>query len=277
MDKSVHYPTIPLTRGDDIHNLELMDSADLVLFLAGNQFMAAAKLLREFRKIVPSIHDIYYETLPPGLELKQILAGGAMFGETRLTGRPDVYTSVTEDAMESLISVGRVKEYSRYLGNRLVLMVAGGNPKGISSLADLGREDIIVSQPGELEDIRHYTRQMYTDFGGGELANRIMESKWAEGTTLTTLVHHRETPMSITRGMADTGPVWFTEVLNAKREGLEVEEVEVGPAFDQRNAVNYYCAVLNDAPNPENAELFVQYLKSSTAQEVFRGYGFLTD
>ncbi|MEJ2428028.1 MAG: hypothetical protein P8075_03760 [Deltaproteobacteria bacterium] len=33
------YPVIPAERGDDLHNLKFADSADLVLFVAGNQFM----------------------------------------------------------------------------------------------------------------------------------------------------------------------------------------------------------------------------------------------
>jgi len=33
-------PVIPSDRSDDLHNLEIADSSDLVLFMAGNQFMA---------------------------------------------------------------------------------------------------------------------------------------------------------------------------------------------------------------------------------------------
>lgn len=270
-------PLIPPERADDIHNIERMDSADLVLFLAGNQFMAAAKLLNSFKSLHPDVREIFYETLPPGLELRQILAGGAMFRGVVLTGRPDVYTSVTGEAMEKLKAAGRVKEYSIYLRNRLALMVARGNPRGISSLKDLARDDVVVSQPGELEDIRHYTRLMYAAFGGEELARRVMERKRAEGTTVETTVHHRETPRKITEGAADAGPVWYTEVLNAQDEGLEVEAVEVGREFDQRDNVRYYCAALTDAPNPDNARRFVEFLTSPSAREVFREYGFLAD
>jgi len=271
------YPLIPSERADDIHNIERMDSADLVLFLAGNQFMAAEELLNAFKSRYPGIREIFYETLPPGLELRQILAGGAMFRGKRLTGRADVYTSVTREAMETLKAAGRVKEYSAYLRNRLVLMVARGNPRGISSIKDLARDDVVVSQPGELEDIRHYTRLMYVAFGGEELAHRVMERKRAEGTTLDTTVHHRETPLRITKGMADAGPVWYTEVLSAQNKGLKVDVVEVGREFDQRDKVRYYCTALTDAPNPDNAKRFVEFLISPPARDVFREYGFLTE
>ncbi|MEE9529680.1 MAG: hypothetical protein V3W52_01720 [Syntrophobacteria bacterium] len=35
-EKDRAYPVIPSDRGDDLHNLECVDSADLVLFVAGN-------------------------------------------------------------------------------------------------------------------------------------------------------------------------------------------------------------------------------------------------
>ena len=71
------FPRIPEDCSDDLHGLEYADSADLVLFMAGNQFMVMDVLLAAFRNQFPEVQKIFYETLPPGLELKQILAGGA--------------------------------------------------------------------------------------------------------------------------------------------------------------------------------------------------------
>ena len=51
----------------------------LLLFMAGNQFIVMEELLAAFQKEFPDVQKIFYETLPPGLELKQILAGGAIF------------------------------------------------------------------------------------------------------------------------------------------------------------------------------------------------------
>ena len=38
-------PTIPPERADDLHHLQYADAADLVLFMAGNQFMVMQELL----------------------------------------------------------------------------------------------------------------------------------------------------------------------------------------------------------------------------------------
>ena len=271
-------PVIPSDRSDDLHGLETADSADLTVFLAGNQFMAAAGLMAAFQKSHPEVTRIFYETLPPGLELKQILAGGARFGETILTGRADVYTSVNEGSMKTLEAAGRIPAggYRRYLGNRLTLMVPAGNPAGIRSVADLGGDAVRISQPDpDNEDIGGHIVEMYRRAGGEALVRRIMEEKRADGTTIYTTVHHRETPLSIQKGTVDVGPVWATEVIHARSEGLAVDEVAPGPDLDARDRIGYYSCVLADAPHPENAARFEAFLSSETAAEIYARYGFI--
>ncbi len=268
-------PEIPPTRGDDLHNIEHMNKADLVLFMAGNQFMVMEDLLEEFRKTCPEVREIFYETLPPGLELKQILAGGARFKDTVMDVMPDIYTAVSEDGMKQLSEPGLISDYFIYLHNRIVLMVSEGNPCGIKTVKDLGRKDIRISQPGDMEDISYYITAMYEKAGGSELVKRILEQKKAEGTTIFTVVHHRETPLRIRDGIADAGPVWATEVFNAIKEGLRVEAVEPGKEIDQREEVNYFIARLNKAPNYENADKFLRFIRSGPAQEIYKQYGFV--
>src|SRR4030067_2068589 len=240
-------PEIPLSSGAALHGLEYMDSADLVLFMAGNQFMVMDDLLNLFQQEHPEIRKIFYETLPPGLELKQILAGGAKFGEKEIKVTPDVYTAVTEDAMKELFHKEYIDDYFVYLHNRIVLMVPEGNPKSIKIVLDLGRDDVRISQPGAMEDITLYITDMYRSAGGDALEKKIMDGKRAEGTTNLTIVHHRETPLSVKKGAVDVGPVWATEVRNAQSMGLKVEAIEPGEDLDQREKVKYYIAQLQNA------------------------------
>jgi len=268
-------PEIPPTRGDDIHNIEFMHTADLVLFMAGNQFMVMDELLAEFRSQHPEIKKIFYETLPPGLELRQIIAGGARFGDTVIDVIPDVYTSVTEDAMKELQERDLIDNYAIYLHNRIVLMVRKGNPLDIRSVTDLGRDEARISQPGPMEDISKYIEAMYERAGGKALVKRILEEKRAEATTVFTIVHHRETPLRLVKGTVDVGPVWATEVVNAVRQGMEVEAIEPGEGLDQRESVNYYITRLKKGKNPGNAEKFIDFIMSPAAQEIYRAHGFV--
>jgi ABC-type molybdate transport system substrate-binding protein len=268
-------PDIPPDRGDDLRHLEHMKDADLVLFMAGNQFMVMDELLAAFRQEHEGIERIFCETLPPGLELRQILAGGARFRRQILRGDPDVYTSVTAGAMERLARAGLASEHRVYLHNRIVLMVPEGNPTGIAGVGDLARDDVRISQPGELEDISGHIANMYRATGGEDLVRRILTEKRNDGTTVLTQVHHRETPRRLIDDEADVGPVWATEVVYAQREGLRIEAVEPGEGIDQRDRVNYFVTKLEKAPNPANAETFFDFILSPGAQEIYRRYGFL--
>jgi ABC-type molybdate transport system substrate-binding protein len=272
------YPVIPTDRGDDLHNLEFADSADLVLFVAGNQFMVMEELLGIFQSQYPEINKIFYETLPPGLELKQILAGGAVFRDKLINVRPDVYASVSEAAMKQLIAknLTSAEDYFLYLHNRIVLMIPEGNPAKIDAVQDLGRSEVRISQPNpEYEDIAFHIMDMYRDAGGDTLVHRIMEEKRAEGTTILTTVHHRETPLRIEKGTVDVGPVWATEIKYARQKNLAVDAVEPGEGLDQREKINYYICPLKGAANPVNGEKFLQFIQSSRAQGIYEKYGFL--
>ncbi len=263
---------IPENRIDDIIGLE-HEKPELVLFMAGNQFMAIKELIEAFSDEY-GVRKIFCETLPPGLLLKQILAGGAVFRGRILPGMPDVYTSVSEEAMLKLLDRGMIDSYVPYMKNRIAIMVREGNPAGIKNELDLGRDDVTVSQPNpENEHIAIYVLQMYREAGGERLVRKIMEEKLEAGKTLLTKVHHRETPERIVRGVADAGPVWFTEVRYAEKKGLPVEGVL--PEHDQSDKVRYYACVMKEAPNPENAEAFMEFLQSSRAKEIYEKYGFL--
>ncbi len=271
-------PVIPPDRGDDLHNLNLAVEADLVLFMAGNQFMAMPEIIAQFQQCHPEVKKIFYETLPPGLELKQILSGGAEFRGQVIDVAPDVYTSVNRKGMQVLESAGRIAPgaYALYLHNRLTLMVPEGNPAGIKTISDLGREDVRISQPDPAnEDIAFHIVDMYRQAGGEQLVNRIMNVKRAEGTTILTIVHHRETPLRISKGTVDVGPVWATETIYAGSTGLKFDVIEPGEDLDQRENINYYICRLKNAPNPENAQKFINFITSPAAHEVYERYGFV--
>jgi molybdate transport system substrate-binding protein len=271
-------PVIPADRSDDLHNLEIADSADLILFMAGNQFMVMKEIVSAFKKEYPDVEKVFYETLPPGLELKQILSGGALFRGETIVVQPDIYTSVNEKAMETLKETGHIfkDNYHLYLHNRLTLMVQKGNPARITSVSDLGRDSIRISQPDPAnEDIAFHIIHMYRQAGGDELVHRIMEKKRDEGTTIFTAVHHRETPLRILKKTVDVGPVWATEAIYAKASGLLFDVVEPGEDFDQRNRINYYICKLRRALHPENADKFIEFIRSSVARQIYQNYGFL--
>jgi ABC-type molybdate transport system substrate-binding protein len=274
----VDHPVIPDARGDDLHGLADIARAELIIFMAGNQFMVMPDLMTAFRQRHPQIGPIYYETLPPKMELRQILSGGAVFRGQRIGGAADIYTSVSQQGVETLAENGLVDSDACfvYLHNRIALMVSAGNPLGIAQVTDLAREGLRISQPStEHEDIAEHILAMYRQAGGAELVDIIMAAKQGRGETVLTTVHHRETPERLLEGRVDAGPVWATEIEHARRRSLPLEGVEVGSDLDQREHVRYYACPLKTGRNPQNARYFLDFLKSPEAAGIYSRHGFI--
>ena len=270
-------PVIPDDRSDDLHGLENAEGADLVVFMAGNQFMVMPDLMAAFQSHQPTVGRIFYETLPPKIELHQILAGGAVFRRQIITTPPDVYTSVSQKPVETLTEAGLVDpdQCFVYLHNRISLMVAKGNPHGIKSVRDLGHKGVTISQPNpRYEDIAEHILNMYRAAGGEALVQRIMVDKQQTGETRLTMVHHRETPQRLMKGRVDVGPVWATEIEHARRVGHPLEGVEVGQDLDQRGRVRYFACPIRIGRNPAQGKAFLDFLRSDTARRIYAAFGF---
>lgn len=268
------HPTIPDVRAEDMKGMGHAAEADLVVFMAGNQFMAMPELITTFRLEHPEVELVSYQTLPPKMMLAQILSGGAHYQGALLDVMPDVYTCVDPAAVEALRAAGLTDAGHVYLHNALTLLVPAGNPAEVAGASDLGRPEVRVSQPNpDYEDIALHALNMYRAVGGEALVTAVMKDKVAAGTTLLTTVHHRETPERLVAGQADVGPVWVSEAAHAADRGLPVETVEVG-GHDQAEAVSYHACVVNKGRNAANGQLFVDFLRGASARRVFAAHGF---
>jgi hypothetical protein len=142
------------------------ESAQLRLFMAGNQFVVMDNLIAEFKKQHPKYQEIYYVTIPPGKELQWILQGGAEWraagfpnvqelvkptgdpddwfmqdtGDVgagfKMLNMPDVYTTVARGHMNNLAGAGLVDEIFTYTHNQLALMADTTQVADISAIAD---------------------------------------------------------------------------------------------------------------------------------------------
>ena len=98
------------------------DSADpkLVLYVGGNYFFAMAPLVEAFEQQHPEYKGrIYWETIPPGLLVKQIEAGGTVTsGNMTWTAKPDAYLAGLEEGQD-LIGPGPADRPGRALRHQL--------------------------------------------------------------------------------------------------------------------------------------------------------------
>lgn len=274
--KEVKMPEIPPNKIHDIHGIEYVNDADLKLFLAGNQFMVMPELIKAFQKKYPEVRKIYYETLPPGLLLKQILAGGAKFRGQVLPGDADIFASTGEKHLKKLVQMGRMDNYYVYIHNVLALIVKKGNPKNIKSVEDLAKpRSIVISHPNPVTEgiCRFAIEPMWVKLGGEDLKKWIMEGKVKLGTTKFTKVHHRENLERLKSGEADVGIGWITENYYHISRGEPVETVKIDPKWNVK--ANYAIGILKDSKRKENAEKFLKFILSEEAQNIYKKYGFI--
>mmetsp|Transcript_48498 Transcript_48498/g.71903 ORF Transcript_48498/g.71903 Transcript_48498/m.71903 type:complete len:303 (+) Transcript_48498:97-1005(+) len=255
-------------------------TSDLVLYLAGNQFMVMEELIGNFQKKYPSVKTVYCETLPPGEILKNhILKEGIVDGQ-HTSQNPDLYGSVNFAHLQTLQANGMMDRYLVYTHNKLELMVAEGNPMGICGPEDLGRDDIVQSQPNPITEsiFQGPASAMLRDLNlYDKVTGGVMDKAcWAvEGKVWFTERHHRETPYRIENGLADVGVVWATEIIEAKHEGKRIDGVVIPAPLDKAHEVFYALGALKTARNVVNAEKYLAYLATDEAQEIYARYGFV--
>jgi len=163
-------------------------TADLVMYLAGNQFMVMEELITGFQKDNTDIKSVYVETIPPGQILKgQLLKQGEIEGQ-QTAMNPDIFASVNINHLKKMKSEGEMSEYAIYIHNKLELMIAEGNPRNIKGVEDLGRDDLLQSHPNPLTEgiFKFYGSEMLKDLNLYEKVtdNQECNSCWAvEGKT----------------------------------------------------------------------------------------------
>ncbi|WP_020607224.1 molybdate ABC transporter substrate-binding protein [Spirosoma spitsbergense] len=243
----------------------------LVVFMGGNQFMVLDELLVAFKKQYPAYTRIFVETLPPGILAQQMKTGSISIGNLRIDHQPDVYLAGKKRVEENR---DRLVEVITYARNKLAIMVQKGNPKQIKGLKDLSKPDVRVSMPNPAwEGIGGRIEEAFVKAGGDELKSAIMNRKVADKSTFLTQIHHRQTPMRILYNESDAGPVWYTEAYYQQMLHNPVELIHI-PEKENVYA-DYQGGALKNAPHAQAAADFIAFLKSPTAQSIYKKYGFL--
>jgi len=146
--------------------LDQMPKSGLVLWLAGNQFFAMDDVIGAFQKHEPGV-SVGLITLPPGLLLQAIKAGGWIYQDKEYRGEPDIYASVNLGHLQQLKASAMMDSYMVYMHNELQIMVAQGNPKKIAGVHDFSRPDVRTSMPNPVNEgiMQFYIRKVLERHG----------------------------------------------------------------------------------------------------------------
>jgi ABC-type molybdate transport system substrate-binding protein len=249
--------------------------AKLVLYVGGNYFFAMAPLVAAFERENPGFAGhIYYETIPPGLLVTQIKAGGTItVGNMTWTVPADAYFAGLKK-IQALIGDGTLADPAvPYVTNQLTIMIPKANPAHITGLADLGRPGVRLVMPNPaFEGIARQIKLSLAKAGGDALALRVYGAKVADGSTLLTHIHHRQSPLFLMQGRADAGITWRSEALFQEQIGNPIADIPI-PARFNTTAI-YAGAMVSGAPHPAAARLWLAFIHSPTALAIFARYGF---
>lgn len=169
----------------------------------------------------------------------------------------DVFASADQHHMEIVTEAGRAAgEPLVFARNRMEIVVAPGNPRGITGLDDLDDEDLVLVVCAPQAPCGRYADQIAANAGVTLRPDSFEENPRA---VLTKVV----------LGEADAGIVYATDVRSAgdRAEGVEIpvhENVEV----------EYPIVVTADAAAPDRARAFVEFVTSETGRQILEGHGF---
>lgn len=252
-----------------------LDHPALVIFVGGNYYFAMAPLVQAFSAQHPRLRGrIFYVTLPPGLLIKAMANGGTFTsGNLTFTVAPDVYAAGLKKVQGQIAARRLVPPAVPYATNTLTIMVPAGNPAHIASLTDLGRPGVRLAMPNPAwEGVARQIRMALKRAGGPALAHTVYVSKVADGQTILTHIHHRQTPLFLMQGIADAGVTWKSEAIFQEQIGHPLSHVDIAPA-DNVTAI-YAAAMVRGARHPRAARAWLAFLHSGTAERIFARYGF---
>jgi molybdate transport system substrate-binding protein len=272
-NKGLVFTVPPVDTMVDFHG-SVTDTA-LVIYASGNNFFAYKQLVDLFGDKHPEWRGrIFYETLPPGLLLKQLRNGGTVTsGNLTFTAKPDIMMAektASENWVKQNFLVDPVVSFAT---NDLTIMVRAGNPDRIRGLADLGKPRIVLAMPNPaFEGVAGQIKAALRKAGGDALANAVYERKVDEGTTILTRIHHRQTPLWLMQDRVRAGVTWRSEALFQEQAGHPIAHVDIPP--EQNVIATYSAAMAANAPHPYVAKAWLDFIKSDEAFAVLQPYGF---
>lgn len=152
------------------------------------------------------------------------------------------------------------------LENKVTLAVPEGNPAGIKSFDQLalllGKDDGVLLAMGNRDvPVGQYTQKIFAYYG-------LEEEVLAAAGVLTYGSNVKEVTTQVSEGAVDCGIIYATDAFSA---GLTVVDTATAEMCGQ---VIYPAAVLKNSRQPEEAQAFLDYVRSADGAAVLESVGF---
>ncbi|HEX2850381.1 MAG TPA: molybdate ABC transporter substrate-binding protein [Acidimicrobiales bacterium] len=216
---------------------------------------AAASLTEVFTTLASA-----FEARNPGTKVTTSFGGSSSLAEQIRQGAPaDVFASADEVTMAPLVSAGLVEAPTVVARNRLTLVVERGDPKGIRSLADLGRPGTVLVLCSAAVPC-------------GRLGAAALQRAGVTVTPASLEDNVKSVVNKVALGEADAGIVYVTDAAAA---GGKVDRVAIDGADDAALAAVYPMAIVKDHRNDDGAKAWMTCVTGPDGRRVLRAAGFL--
>ena len=217
--------------------------------------LAAASLTDAFDRIGKQ-----FEAEHAGARVRLSYAGSPTLVTQIQQGVPaDVFASADQPNMQKVVdgglNSGQPKVFAR---NKLQIVVQAGNPKQISSVADLAAPGLKVDVCAPGVPCGTYATTAFNKAG-------VKVSPVSQEDNVKAVV------TKVSLGEADAGIVYATDV---KAGGGKVEGVTIPD--DQNVVASYPVVQLKTAANQKAAQAFIAMVTGPQGQKTLAGYGFLS-
>ncbi len=196
----------------------------------------------------------------PDIKVQLNFAGSSTLVQQIQQGAPaDVFASADETNMQHLVEAGAIAGTPQlFARNRLRIVVAPGNPKGITGLADLAKPGLTIALCGPTVPCGRYAAAAFAKAG--------LIAPAASGELDVKAVLNQ-----VAMGEADAGIVYVTDMRAAGGTVVGVDLPE-----SSNIVARYPIAVLKDASNMAAAVAFMDFVLSPDGQRVLAKFGFLS-
>ncbi len=229
------------------------ESRELTVFAASSLTDAFTALGSQFEDRHPDL-DVTFNFAASSTLARQINAGSPA----------DVFVAADARTMQTVVDAGNARAPVTVATNRMMLLVALGNPLSIDDLEGLARQaaadrDLVVVMCAPEVPCGHLAAEVLQKAGIADFEAASLERNVKAVVTKVTL------------GEADAGLVYATDVEAA---GADATGVELDLDADPSLRTTYLAAVTADSSRPAAARAWIELLRSSEGREVLDDFGF---
>ena len=171
----------------------------------------------------------------------------------------DLFASADTSNMDKLTQAGlNGTPPVIFTTNLLAIIVAKGNPKGITGVADLARPDLKVVLCADQVPC-------------GKYAEQILDTAKVALTPVSHEQNVKGVVTKVTTGEADAGIVYVTDI---RAEAGKAEMVTIPAGLNV--VAKYPIATVKTSPHPEVDQAFIDFLTGPDGQALLATYGFTT-